>query len=252
MTREIGDIAAALAYQVKKEIAENFFGTRKRLEEEREELLREERELFEAWTHTVLPILQKIRSLLVGEEEGRVFSSWLGMELAEKQPGEEKKGTASEEGSALPPPPFAWTKKGKYRKYILRLYREALVETQELEERFRKLVKKVELFNEELNRFNHSFRLSEILSLTGSLEGIDEAGCVLGEACEPEAIPHLEEKLRLTPLLLNRSSLPHLPPFKDIGPPLKKLIDGSFRKYGEKIKADWPAFLSLAKREKAD
>lgn len=241
MTREMGDIAAALAYQVKKEIAENFFGTRKQLEEERGELLREEEELLREWAEKVIPIFLKIRLFLVGEEEGQAFLSLIGEPGIDEKGKREDSSLPSAEVNPLPAPSFGWTRKGKYRKHIFTLYRTAWAEAQILEERFRALVQKVALFNEDLTHFNDAFSLSEILSLTGALEEGNEAKCVLGESCEPAAVPQLEEKLRIRPLSLSRSSLPTLPPLSEIRKPLKELIHRSFRKYGPDIKRHWPA-----------
>jgi|GEM_PF-2398954 len=241
MTREVGDIAAALAYQVKKEIAQNFFGTRRALEEEKEELQREKEELLKEWEEKVLPFLRKIRLLLKGEEEGRAFLALIGEKALAGQREQDEGEALPKAEPSLPLPPFAWTRKSKYQKYLLALYRAAEAEARALEERFQALVTKGKLFNEDLTHFNTSFSLSEILSLTSALKEVDDAKCVLGENCEPEAVPHLEEKLRLTPLNLDESSLPYLPPLKTILKPLKELIRGAFRKYGEEIEAVWPS-----------
>ena len=73
MTPPVADISAALAYQVKKEIAENYFGSRKVLEEERNDLIRQEEILKKAWEQKVLSILTSIYLLFIREEEGRAF-----------------------------------------------------------------------------------------------------------------------------------------------------------------------------------
>ncbi len=73
MSPPVGDISAALAYQVKKEIAENYFGSRKALEEERDDLARQEGILEKAWEQEVLSILTRIYLLFIREEEGRAF-----------------------------------------------------------------------------------------------------------------------------------------------------------------------------------
>jgi hypothetical protein len=73
LPRQVGDIAEALAYQVKKEIAENYFGTRKGLEEERDVLIRHGEQLKKNWDREVLPVLTTIFHLFIQEEEGRAF-----------------------------------------------------------------------------------------------------------------------------------------------------------------------------------
>jgi hypothetical protein len=239
MSRQIGDISAALAYQVKKEIAENFFGTRKNLEEERSQLLGQRTEILKNWTERVQPLLLIIYRLLIGEEEGRTFLSLINREdllLPFRKPD------INREGMRTPltcPPSLAFTAGSKYRKWILALYQTAFNEAEALQERIRILQKKTELFNEDLKAFNTCFNLSEILSLTNVLEERDDLKCVLGENRDPQAIPLLEEKLAIKPLDLNAAGSPVPPPLpavKDIKKPLSLLIDLTFRKYCSEIK----------------
>ncbi len=80
MSSQAGDIAAALAYQVKKEIAENYFGHRRELEEEREELLDQGKKIQKAWEQEVLAALRTIVALFPGPEKGRAFLALIGQE----------------------------------------------------------------------------------------------------------------------------------------------------------------------------
>ncbi|MEW6188213.1 MAG: hypothetical protein AB1585_21045 [Thermodesulfobacteriota bacterium] len=239
VSRPIGDISAALAYQVKKEIAENFFGTRKILEEERCDLIGQRTEIIESWAERVQPLLRDLFRLLQEEEEGRSFLILIKREdllPLFRPPGDIRERPQTPMAC---PPSFALTARGKYRKWILALYQAAFSEAEALKERTQTLQKKTDLFNEDLKTFNASFNLTEVLSLINTLEGRDDLKGILGENSDPQAISLLEEKLALKPLDLSSAGPPFpplLPAIEDIRKPLSLLIDLTFQKFCPEIK----------------
>ena len=239
MTPPVGDISAALAYQVKKEIAENYFGSRKALEEERDDLLRQEKLLKKAWEQEVLPILISLYLLFIREEEGRAFLDL----IKRKDLIESIKHNLKDRGINFVPQtcslPFTLTSKGKYKKLIFTLYQLASANGETLGDEFQALQKKMSLFNEELNNFTTRYNLSDILSLIHSFENRDDLKGVLGENTDPRAIPLLEEKLMLRPIEISREGeefLRPLPPIKEIQKPLNLLIDLTFQGHCPEIK----------------
>ena len=239
MTPPVGDISAALAYQVKKEIAENYFGSRKALEEERNDFTQQERILKKAWEQEVLPILTSIYLLFIREEEGRAFLDLIKREDLIESIKHSLKDQGINPFPQSRPLPFTFTAKGKYKKLIIILYELARANGEALGNEFRTLQKKVSLFNEDLTNFNSSYNLSDILSLIHSLENRDDLKGVLGENTDPRAVPLLEEKLMLRPLELGQEGetlLRPLPPIKEIQKPLKLLIDLTFHGHCQEIK----------------
>jgi hypothetical protein len=239
MTPPVGDISAALAYQVKKEIAENYFGSRKALEEEREDLIRQEGILEKAWEQEVLTLLTGIYLLFIREEEGGAFLDLIKREdlIESIEQGLKDQGINFSPRSC--PLPFTLTAKGKYKKLIITLYQLARTKGDALWNEFRILQRKVSLFNEELTDFNSCYNLSDILSLIHSFENRDDLKGVLGENTDPRAVPLLEEKLMLRPLELGQERealLRPLPPLKEIQGPLKLLIDLTFQGHCPEIK----------------
>jgi hypothetical protein len=239
MTPPVGDISAALAYQVKKEIAENYFGSRKALEEERNDLVRQEEILKKAWEQEVLPILTSIYLLFVREEEGRAFLDL----IKRKDLIESIKHNLKDQGINFSPRscplPFTLTARGKYKKLIITLYQLASANGDALGSEFQTLQKKISLFNEELTNFTSSYNLSDILSLIHSFENRDDLKGVLGENTDPRAIPLLEEKLMLRPLELGHEGeavFRPLPSLKEIQKPLELLIDLTFQVHCPEIK----------------
>jgi hypothetical protein len=239
MPPPVADISAALAYQVKKEIAENYFGSLKVLEEERDDLTRQEGILEKVWEQEVLSVLTGIYLLFTREEEGRAFLDLIkGENLIETI----KQGLKDQGINPFPPScplPFTLTSKGKYKKLIFTLYQLAKTKGDALWNEFQTLQKKWRLFNEDLAKFNSSYNLSDILSLIHSLESRDDLKGVLGENTDPRAVPLLEEKMRLKPLGLGHEGegfLRPLPPLKEIQRPLKLLIELTFYSHCPEIK----------------
>jgi hypothetical protein len=239
MPHPVGDISAALAYQVKKEIAENYFGSRKVLEEEREDLHRQEKKLQEGWGRTVLPNLVRICQSLVGADETRAF-----LKLIQRGDLQAIIQQELEAPADLPSPvecnhPFALTAKGKYKKMIYSLYESARAQGDELWNEFRSWQKKVSLYNEDLAKFTTCYNLSDILSLIHSFENRDDLKGILGENSDPRTVPLLEEKLILRPIkpgLEREALLRPLPPLKEIQKPLDLLLGLTFQAYCSDIK----------------
>jgi hypothetical protein len=239
MPPPVADISAALAYQVKKEIAENYFGSRKVLEEEGEDLRQQGKKLEEVWGRTVLPNLAKICQALAGEEERQSFLEMI--QRGDLKPSIRQELKSPDVG---PSPvscalPFYMRVKGKYKKLIFSLYQLAKTHGDELWNEFRSWQKKVSLYNEDLAKFTSCYNLSDILSLIHSFENRDDLKGVLGENTDPRTVPLLEEKLILRPMDLGRERetlLRPLPPLKDIKNSLKLLLDLAFQAHGSEIK----------------
>ena len=118
MSPPVGDISAALAYQVKKEIAENYFGSRKVLEEEREDLLQQKRVLEKTWEQEVLSILTRIYKLFIREEESRAFFDLIKRRDLVESIKQVLKDQGIDPSRLSCPLPFALTARGKYKKMI--------------------------------------------------------------------------------------------------------------------------------------
>ncbi|MBI5586510.1 MAG: hypothetical protein HY892_22085 [Deltaproteobacteria bacterium] len=236
---QVGDIAAALAYQVKKEIAENYFGTRRELEEEREELLAQGQKIQKTWEQEVLATLRMIVSLFPDPEKGRAFLNLVGQEDLPGWTSEASPRVFSEALAACRLP-LTFTSKGKYRALIEHLYLLAVERSKQVLERHSTWQKKVALHNEEVVQFGISFNLTEILSFIKALEGADELKGVLGENLDPRAVPELEQKLQMKVIPPGspgaREPKP-LPEFKGIRDGLRALADRSFDQQAGEIKA---------------
>ena len=239
MSTQVGDIAAALAYQVKKEIAENYFGTRRELEEEREDLIRQAKRFQKAWVQEVQAPLVLIGELLLDPETAKSFFALLGQERLPLAVPDRPDRTFSKAVDACPLP-FALTSQAKYQALIAQWYGLAWGRSQPVLEKVRALDKKVRLYNEDLAKFSLSYSLQEILAFIKALEGRSELKGVLGENTDPRAVPELEKKLMLKsldPSVLGLSEVKPLPKLSQIREPLRALVKQAFRRNGEEIKS---------------
>ncbi len=239
MATQVGDIAAALAYQVKKEIAENYFGTRRELEEEREDLISRAKEIQKRWAQEVQVPLALIGDLLLDPETMNSFFALLGRERPLLTVPDPPERTFSE-AVAICALPFALTSKAKYQALITQMYDLAWGRSQTLLEKVLALEKRVRLFNEDLAKFSLSYSLQEILAFIKAIEGSGELKGVLGENTDPRAVPELEKKLMLPsldPSGLGFSEFKPLPKLSQIRGPLYSLVKQAFRLKGEEIKS---------------
>jgi hypothetical protein len=239
MPSQAGDIAAALAYQVKKEIAENYFGTRRELEEEREELLDQGRKIQKAWDQEVLAVLRMMAGLFPDPEKGRALLTLIGQEELTGWNSEPSPRTFSEATGACRLP-LTFTSRGKYRALLERLYLLAVERSRKVLEKHGAWRKKISLHNEEVVNFGASFNLTEILSFMKALEGADELKGVLGENLDPRAVPELEQKLRMKVIPSGPQgafALKPLPELQEIREALRNLAHRSFEEQSKEIRA---------------
>jgi hypothetical protein len=239
LSSQVGDIAAALAYQVKKEIAENYFGTRRELEEEREDLVRQANKIQKAWVQEVLAPLVLIGELLLDPEKVKSFFALLGRESLPVAVPDRPDRIFSKAVETCPLP-FALTSQAKYQALIAQLYGLAWGRSQPILEKVRALGGKIRLYNEDLAKFSLSYSLQEILAFIKAIEGSSELKGVLGENSDPRAVPELEKKMMLKsldPSGLGFSDFKPLPKLSQIREPLRALVKQSFRRKGEEIKS---------------
>lgn len=220
------DIAAALIYQIKKEIAERYFGTRKAIEEEKQAL----QERLQAHRDTVVKtvygdfcqIYQLLHSAPLIEE----FWEALGLK---NKPFYDRYLENSRNTKACPlsdQKVRGLTLRGKYKNLLLECYRRVFDHLKPYREGYQELLEECLVINEEIDQLSANYRLSDILAFVRSIEGLDSLTGVLGETIVPTQRQDLEEKLTVIKLDCPGKDLveiPPLPPLNEVKSRLKQL-----------------------------
>ncbi len=225
-----GDIGKALTYQVKREIAEKYFGWRSAIYEDIAGLERAVREAREYYDSAVGKDLVRIYSLLGSEDiiasflnrcgwDGRPFydeyvvnSPTIRIRLLEDM---ERHG---------------WTDSGRFKNLVLDAYRRLYRTVGRYREKRSAVEEELSVIKEELRLFKEKFSLDEIM---GFLRSLDQGAAEESLAMTPLALgsERLEERLEFPTVDHLEGGLPDIP---ELPPPgrfereLKELANHAF------------------------
>ena len=230
------DVAKALAYQVKRELAERYFGLRKLIEEDSANYFKVLEEIKEKKLPQVKEGWFRLY-LLLGERE-------LAEELArlldlERPPFFEEfleKRPSFDLLAGLPLKGF--TSKGKFKHLVLAAYEALLEALKTYEEAFRKAKVEAEVINHEIELFKEKYDLNEIMQFLKSLEA-PSAMADLGHTSLEESVKNLERSLELKKIPPPEKFLPaptKLPPLKEVKAGLEELALLAYRKNPSRAK----------------
>jgi len=211
------DISAALLYQIKKEIAERYFGTRKAIEEEKESLKQHIQAHWDTIGKMVYEDFCRIYQLLGTERLVEEFWRIVGLEA---KPFYDRylQETGDIKSCLLAPiKVHGLTEAGRYKKLLLDCYKRLLDDLKKYREKYYDLMEECLIINEEINQLTTNYNLNEILTFVRGIEDLGSLAGVLGETIVPTQREDLEKKLAISKLNC---------PGKDIVeiPPLPKLI----------------------------
>jgi len=233
----VHDIDKVLSYEIKKEIADRYFGFRKLIEDD-----------IKGYDNMVVTALKRLEQqigfdlvrlyiLLKDEAVIHDFFRVIGLDdrlfydpyLAES-PTIRKRVFAGKT-------PHGLTRKSRFRNMIIDTYEDLVRHVREYRERVKAIKEEQETIAEEINLFYEKNDLSTIM---GFLRGLGGSGSYKSGAMEggltPQTGSNLEEKMRVTPppkveeLL---PILPELPPYKQIKHELEPIIERAYQLQGE-------------------
>ncbi|MDD5450957.1 MAG: hypothetical protein PHT49_03590 [Desulfovibrionales bacterium] len=211
------DISAALLYQVKKEIAERYFGTRKAIEEGKKSL----KEHIQAHRDTIGKMVYedfcRIYQLLVMEKLVEEFWKIVGLEARPFYDRYLQETGAIKSCLFAPIKVYGLTEAGRYKNLLMDCYKRLLDDLKQYREGYQDLMEECLIINEEINQLTANYNLNEILTFVRSIEDVGSVAGVLGETIVPTQREDLEKKLAISKLNC---------PGKDVVeiPPLPKLI----------------------------
>ncbi|MDI6790741.1 MAG: hypothetical protein QME44_08645 [Thermodesulfobacteriota bacterium] len=226
------DISAALLYQIKKEIAENYFGARKAIEEEKAAL----KEHIQAHRDTIGKMVYedfcRIYQLLRTEDLVEEFWGIVGLEA---KPFYDRylQETGDIKSCLLTPVKVhGLTEAGRYKNLLLDCYKRLLDDLKRYRAGYYDLMEECLIINEEIKQLTASYNLNEILTFVRSIEDVGSVAGVLGETIVPTQREDLEKKLALSKLNCpgeNIIEIPPLPGLSQVKTKLKHLAEKAYQ-----------------------
>ncbi len=227
------DISSALAYEVKKELAERYFGFRKIIEEDSKSYQEEialsaislEEEIGSDITrvYTCLQNEDLIRqfSELIGLKEGFFFDKYISINTERS-----KQVFACKRVSGF-------TRKTRLRNALYDAYETLHTHISDYNEKLEEIMLKHETIREQINIF---YRRNDFSGIMQFLRNLDGSNSAMAYSLTPPrgSYDKLEQDMRITappPVEEFLPELPHVPPLATIRPQLKRLADLACKAY---------------------
>ena len=190
------DIEKALAYQLKKEIAERYFALRKLIEDDTANAKELLERLDKVYQKRIRPALLRIYVLLSDEDLIREFASMLGL----------KNPPFMEEYSRLSKPekhqliqdlePHGWFKESRFLNMLLDSYKQLYREWEQYHELREEVLDELQIVKEEMDQFTKNYSLDEIMHFLRTLNVENEsASKALGKVVEGRKMGEFDKKL---------------------------------------------------------
>ncbi|WP_456431854.1 hypothetical protein [Thermosulfuriphilus sp.] len=225
------DLVESLTTQVKKDIAERYFGYRRLIEEDiahlKEEAARLEGMIYRRIApdfcriYIMLKDLELIKDFLrlVGLKETIFYDDYLTQSKTIRR--------RLFKGLKV----WGLTSHGRFRRLLMEIYERLRRNIHEYREALGELKTKEALVAKEIKHFEENFSLSEILSFIGELDRLDTGTSLVEEMSEVGAREELEKAMRIPPLRPPSRDLPDLPEFPPlpvVRKELKRLADAAW------------------------
>ncbi len=189
------DIAKALAYQVKREIAERYFGFRRLIEEDTQNYKKAIEDTRQKLKKEIAPEFFRLYALVPEEDLRKRLAELLNLKelpfLEEFQALDETQRKELFRGLR----PKGLTGKGRFKHLFWDTYQRLWEKIQAYQETLQELGVEAEVINEEVKRFKQKFDLSEIMQFIKSFDVSEDAS--LGHPDFKESVSGLEQKLEL-------------------------------------------------------
>jgi len=231
------DIDKMLSYEIKKEIADRYFGFRKLIEEDIKEYDSLVITAFRSLEQKIGFDLVRLYILLKSEQLIHDFFQVAGLDerlfydpyLAES-PTIRKRVFADMQ-------PHGLTRKSRFVNMVVDTYRDLVNHLEEYRDNLEELKEEQETIAEEINLF---YQKNDLSTIMGFLRGLGGTGSYKSGAMEggltPQTGQNLEKKMRVNPPPPVEKILPDLPeirPYREIKHELEPIIDRAYRLQGE-------------------
>jgi len=225
------DLTKALAYEIKQDIANRYFGFRKRIETESNQYLQSLEEADKQYLTGIKTDLQRMRCLLQKEDLFRSFLSFTGLPNSIT-------GSSTTSDVCQWRPLFAglkgegFTRRRRYRDLLYKVYGSLAVNIDRYREIFTQLSEEHEIICKEIDQFSRKNDLSGILSFLREIDSPDGSKSTILQTDSAGLMSqNLEQDLRIIPppsVTTGMHALPQLPSLATAKPVLKSLAGRSF------------------------
>ena len=232
------DIGKALTYQIKREIAERYFGYRKIIEEDRhalEAMIRDLRFLYEQKIgRDIVRIYVLLRDPDLIDEFLR-FAGWEDRPFFDKYVAE---SATIMEQIFKDMEIHGWKSHSRFTNLFLDSYERLYLDTFEYRKKLDEVLEEAKIIDEEIRQFKEKFSLEEIMSFLRTLDRRDDLTGVLGENLSEGKVEELPSRLDLAPVgdlekLLPR--VPELPVPNKAKSSLKNLANRTIKAHKEEV-----------------
>lgn len=232
------DISKVLTYQIKREIAENYFGFRKLIEEDKENLHQRVTDHIRLLERMRDQDLARICLLLKDDYLITSFFNLAGL---------------SQKVLALPPRQDdnalrsllqgdfevrGFSQANRFRKLVYKCYERFYHSGEKYRQGYSGLMEERELINEEIRLFSQRHDLGEIMGFLRSLGAVDSPGDSISGSIEQGIFEDLDKKMMidlLPPLEKHLPFLPSLSPPEIIHKMLNRLADQALKLHGHAL-----------------
>ncbi len=228
-----GDIGKAMAYQIKREVAQRYFGYRKIIEEDKQALEKMVEDFKNRFDELKARELARIHLLLKDPELIKEFHSLLGWDMKDldmaPQLSERERKQLLEDLE-----PHGLTAKARYINMVVDAYKELHRRWEELHDLYEEILDEAEVVNEEIKRFKSKFSLDEILSFFRTLEKDEVLSSSLGEQAPQGHTQKLAEQMSFETIDVHEllPFFPSLPDLEKIRKKLKKIAARAYQLRG--------------------
>lgn len=226
------DITQFLSYEIKKELAERYFGFRKLIEEDKNALEKDLRHSKQTIGNKIVLDLSRLYILLQDESLIDQFLNLTG--LGEKffydpyiltSPTIRAKVFSGVKAKGL-------TASGRFKKLLMCLYEALIKDIEEYRERLTELIDSQETIEEEIKIFYRSNDISSIMGFLRNIDGDKSTHGSLEGGLRSGFSESLENKMKVSPPPMVIEELPILPPLTplpQIKKEIKKLAEQAFK-----------------------
>lgn len=214
------DISQFLNYEIKKELADRYFGFRKLIEEDKAHLEKDIYHYTRTMGQRIVFDLNRIYIMLQDEELIRRFLELTGLE--ERFYYDPYILTSPTLRSRIFAGVKTWglTVSGRFKRLFMETYEQLTQDVAEYREKYAELVDSQETIEEEIKIFYRQNDISSIMGFLRAMESVETGGGMEGPI-DTGFSEYIDRKMRVTPPVQVRLEIPPIPPLVPL-PQIKK------------------------------